>query len=508
MFSLDNAYKVRYNHTMKILAPEKMISIRSAFTRAGYTRTGILEKIRAGDFPSLRAGDIPILMRRTDSGSNLDTLIRLFLVEVPCGKDAVSRAVDPMDMNDWAEAGLITMEGPLVRAAVKVLPFSNLLLAFDLPSMLGTVAGRDYVMGIGASSLTLANLTIRKPSRLTLDLGTGCGLQALLASRHSEKVIAVDINERAVAFAGFNAALNGIENVECRRGDFFGPVGGVEFDLIISNPPYVISPEHDYAYCSAGLDGDELCRKIVREAPALLAEGGFCQVLCNWAESDGRPWMERIRGWVEGGGCDAWAMRSQSRDIASYASTWIRHTESHGRGITRERFEEWMRYYDHMGISGIGSGMITLRRRTGSCTWFRADEAPEKMLGPCGEGILLGFALRDFLEASTDPDLLAARLALSADARLERDCVPSEKGWKDTALRLSLERGLRYSGNIDGIMANFLIACTGQKTLKEALQDTAGGLGESCDSIQGAFMPVVRSLIGQGFLLPVTRSEP
>jgi hypothetical protein len=358
-------------------------------------------------------------------------------VEVPCEKDAVGRAAGTTDLKDWAEAGLISMDGTRVRAAVKVLPFHDLLLAFDLPSMLGTVAGRDYVMGIGASTLTLANLTIRKSSCLTLDLGTGCGLQALLASVHSEKVIAVDINERAVAFAGFNAALNGIGNVECRRGDFFEPVKGEEFDLIISNPPYVISPEHDCTYCSAGLEGDGLCRKIVREAPAMLAQGGFCQVLCNWAEADCRPWTERVRGWVEGSGCDAWAMRSQSRDIASYASTWIRHTESHGRGITMERFEEWMSYYDHLGISGIGSGIVTLRRRTGSCPWFRADVARRRCWAPGGKHPY-GFCLK--ASRVFDDSDCWRRLALSAERQARRVCSPSEKGWK-TRPEAELERG-------------------------------------------------------------------
>jgi hypothetical protein len=508
MFSLDNALNFRYNHIMKVLNPETMKAIRSAFLQAGYTRTGILDRIRAGDFPALKASDIPILMRHTQSGSALDTLIRLFLVEVPCNKDAVSEAVTPMDVSDWAEAGLITMNGSEVSAAVKVLPFNDLLLAFDLPSMLTGDSGRDYVMGLGASTLTLANLTIRKASSLTLDLGAGCGLQALLAGSHSEKVIATDINERAVAFARFNAALNGIENVQCRRGDFFEPVKGVEFDLIMSNPPYVISPEYEYSYCSAGLAGDELCRKIVQEAPALLAEGGFCQVLCNWAEFDGSPWMDRIRGWVEGSLCDAWVMRSQSRDITSYASTWIRHTEPKENGITRERFEKWMRYYDHMGITGIGAGIVTLRRRTGGQNWFRADEAPKKMLGPCGENILMGFALRDFLESSTDSDLLAARFVLSADARLKRVCTPASGGWKDTALKLSLERGFVYSGDIDGVMANFLIACTGQKTLREVLQETAADLGVAPDSISDAFMTMIRPLVEQGFLLPVTARQP
>jgi hypothetical protein len=130
------------------------------------------------------------------------------------------------------------------------------------------------------------------------------------------------------------------------------------------------------------------------------------------------------------------------------------------------------------------------------------------MLGPCGENILMGFALRDFLESSTDSDLLAVRFVLSADARLKRVCTPASGGWKDTALKLSLERGFVYSGDIDGVMANFLIACTGQKTLREVLQETAADLGVAPDSISDAFMTMIRPLVEQGFLLPVTARQP
>ncbi len=492
---------------MKVLSGGKMAGIRKAFLQAGYTRTGILERLGAGDFPSLRSSDIPILLHRTASGDALDTLIRLFLVEAPCDKDAVSEAAAPLPTPDWIEAGLVIVDGDRVRPAVKILPYGDFLLAFDLIGAYGREGSTDFVMGIGASTITLANLTIRSPSRLTLDLGTGCGFQALCAARHSEKIVATDINARALAYARFNAALNDAAAVEFRQGDLFEPVSGLAFDLIVCNPPFVISPETLFTYCDGGMEGDALCRRIVREAPSFLAEGGFCQILCNWAEYDDRDWGEGLKNWVEGSGCDAWVMRSQSRDIVTYASTWIRQKSRDPQGIPQERFEQWMRYYDHLGISSVGSGIITMRRRTDGHPWYRADDAPKKMLGPCGDDILRGFALRDVLESASDADLLETRLILSPDARLERICAPAEEGWKDTSLSLSLVCGLPYTGAIDPVMANFLIACNGTRTLGQVLQDSVPGMDAPSDAVIQALMNIVRSLMERGFLLPAGGGE-
>ena len=174
--------------------PEDYGRLRSILEAAGYTDAGILEVLRVKDFPSIRERDIPLLLRCTNRGTALDTLIRLFLIEVPVDAAAVGKAIQPMELETWVKAGLVRIDGGSVVAGIKLLPFQNLLLAFDLDRRLFSARAQDYVMGIGSSSLTLANLTVRRPARLALDLGTGCGIQALLAARHSDRVLAVDRN--------------------------------------------------------------------------------------------------------------------------------------------------------------------------------------------------------------------------------------------------------------------------------------------------------------------------
>ncbi len=458
-----------YNHNQSLFSfqdPGDFSRLRGVFEKAGYTDKGILEALGVKDVPSIRGSDVPLLIRRTSRGTPLDTLIRLFLIEAPCD-------------------------------------LQNLLVAFDRPRMLQTDLRQNYVMGIGRSTLTLANLTVRRHARLTLDLGTGCGIQAFLAAPHSDRVLAVDRNPRAVQIATFNAKLNGISQVECLEGDFFEPVREKSFDLVIANPPFVISPEMRYIYRDGGMPTDQTGRKIVREVPQFLDEGGYCQILCNWIESAGQDWRERLHGWFEGTGCDVWVMRSESLDAETYASTWIRHTERDEPEEFARRFEGWMAYYEKQGIDAIGAGLITMRRISDRANWFRADDAPEKILGPCGGYILRGFELRDFLETvRDDAALLNTRMRVSPDVRLERQSVPSAEGWVDAVADLHLTRGLAYSGRIDPYVANLVVACNGQRILRDLLANMATSLKVDTGSITSTFCNVVRGLIERGFLLP------
>jgi protein-L-isoaspartate(D-aspartate) O-methyltransferase len=106
-----------------------------------------------------------------------------------------------------------------------------------------------------------------------LEIGTGCGYQALLAAEHAERVVATDISPRALSFAAFNAALNRVGNLELRRGSFFEPVEGERFELVVSNPPYAVSPESRLVYRDAGLPRDEVSALVVRGAAGALRPG-------------------------------------------------------------------------------------------------------------------------------------------------------------------------------------------------------------------------------------------
>lgn len=84
------------------------------------------------------------------------------------------------------------------------------------------VAG-DFVLGVGGAGRTLLSITPRTPVRTALDLGTGCGIQAIALARHCDHVIATDISPRALAFTRANATLNGAHNIETRKAPSSNP---------------------------------------------------------------------------------------------------------------------------------------------------------------------------------------------------------------------------------------------------------------------------------------------
>src|SRR5205807_2605427 len=119
------------------------------------------------------------------------------------------------------------------------------------------------------------------------DLGTGSGALALaLASeRPGWRLIATDVSEEALAVARANATSLALAGVEFRRGDWYEPLAGERFDLIVSNPPYVAADDpamtapalaHEpRAALTPGLEALASLREIVRGAPAHLARAGW-----------------------------------------------------------------------------------------------------------------------------------------------------------------------------------------------------------------------------------------
>lgn len=197
-------------------------------------------------------------------------------------------------------------------------------------------------MGPSDSASLLAGLVIRRGFESVLDVGAGCGYLAFLAAKNNKRVVATDLNPRAAAFVELNARLNGIRNVEVRTGDLFAPVAGERFDLVISNPPFVISPEERLVYLNGGMKADAFCQRMAAEAPAFLSEGGFFQMLCNWVENADIGWQERLHGWFRDGGCDTWVLRSSSTDPVTYAQTWMKAGHYQATEDHDTRLEAWL----------------------------------------------------------------------------------------------------------------------------------------------------------------------
>ena len=193
-------------------------AVRAALLNHDFTADGVLNEIGAEAFAALGRGErvpaLHVLAERDDSA--LIALIRLFLLGEPLPPEAVRRCLP------WSHAhGLGLVEeveqssgGVLVRPVIQVHPYPcdgrDCFVVSDFPlasaAGRGRRAGGDHVVGVGGASVTLATLAPRVAAARALDLGTGCGVQALNLAGHCRSVVATDRNLRALEMASISAA--------------------------------------------------------------------------------------------------------------------------------------------------------------------------------------------------------------------------------------------------------------------------------------------------------------
>jgi release factor glutamine methyltransferase len=146
-----------------------------------------------------------------------------------------------------------------------------------------------------------------------VDVGAGSGAiaVALAVSLLNAHITTIDVSPDALALARENAGRNRVaERVRFLSGDLLEPVAGEQFDLVVSNPPYV--PDADRASLSvevrefepgqalfAGKDGLDVYRRLIPAAYAVLAPGGYIALEIGCGQSEG------VRALLAGGGFEA-----------------------------------------------------------------------------------------------------------------------------------------------------------------------------------------------------------
>ena len=372
--------------------------LRVALTRAGFTYDGVAAALGTTAHTALSRNETTPGLRATTGGSPVETLTRLWLLQasVPVARveDALPDLLDPL-----CAAGLLERSVGEVRARVDVRPYAaddlDLWVASDLtPGLDGrpTRVAPDHVLGISSAATSLAQLTARQPVDRALDLGTGCGVQALHLAAHAQRVVATDVNQRALRLTRFNAELNDVaDRVEVREGSFFEPLAGDRFDLVATNPPFVISPATDerLVYRDSGLPGDRVVEHIVRGVPDVLTERGTAQVLANWMIHRDLGWEERLSGWIHE--CDAWVVQREVVDLPTYVELWLKDAGLHPStgGVDAEdyhrRYDTWLSWFEEQGAEAVGFGWINLRR-VGSDPVVRFEDWPYDVEQPVGAG--------------------------------------------------------------------------------------------------------------------------
>ncbi len=486
--------------SIRLLSDADATELRALLAELGYEESRLTAQCGLAS-PPTRA-DIARFMHETRAADALAVLARVFLGGIAAPGAAARRAWPARLVELCVDAGLLeAREGLLVPAAL-IVPRGTLLLASDALATLGGSHAREFVPPASThAASTLLNLTIRERLTTALDLGTGCGVQALAAAAHCEHVVAVDLNPCATAYAEFNARLNGFANVECRTGDFFAPVEGQRFDLIVSNPPFVPGPHQQFTYRDSDRELDEVCRDVARQAAAHLNEGGYCQMLCEWVEVEGEPWRQRIEDWLGGLGCDAWVLRSPSRAPADYARIRLAEVStSAGQGAGQE-YAEWLDYFEARRVVAVHAGAFVLRRRSGR-NWLHFHPLAQDVTEPAGAAVLASLAACDFVAAHQDePAFLAAKLSPATGLHIQQERVYREGAWKPGPISASLPGPLAMEAEIDPATAALIADCDGRRPVAECLARLAADTGADRQALTSAALPALRLLVERGFLV-------
>ncbi len=448
----------------------------------------------------------PILRALGARDDALATLGRLWVLGMPQPADAVAAALPRLGVTGAVALGLARVDGETVHPEALIRPQSFVdadgvgewWIASDLDEIaLGTSLPADHVLGVGGASRTLAELIVPVPVARALDLGTGCGIQALLVSRHADEVIATDISARALAFAELNAQLNGVHNIEFRLGSLFEPVVGEAFDLVVSNPPFVITPRvsdvPEYEYRDGGLVGDALVEEFLRRVPRHLAPGGIAQLLGNWESRARAGGLDRVRSWIDDD-LDAWVIQREELTPLGYAELWIRDGGTLPRDAQFTRLlSAWLDDFAERGVTAVGFGYILLRRTAGRP--LRRFETLTQPVSNLGRALGAGLAAHDALA-----DGIPRRLTVAPDVTEARHLMPGEDD--PSVIELRQGGGFGRTIAVDSALAGFVGACDGELTAVQIIGALADLFDVPLADLRADLEPRIRRLVLDGFLLP------
>ena len=482
--------------------------VAAAFRALDYRVDAVVDLIGAEAHTALaRNSTVPAVRALGHRDDPLALLTRLWLLQQPVPRTPLEAAL-PGLVEPLVDAGILSPSpgSGHVSALVDLRPYAGddgeFWVAADLTPNLDTQVRPirpDHVLGVSAASSSLAQLTLRRPVGRALDLGTGCGVQSLHLARHADQVVATDLLPRALDLAAITFALNGI-TVDLRPGDLYAPVAGEAYDLIVTNPPYVMAPpgETRLTYREGGQPGDALVERVVVEGARHLAEGGVLQVLGSWAHISGEDWADRVAGWVDRTGCDAHVVQREVLDPYAYVEIWLADGGLTGAPAYAARYAEWCDYFDRLGIEAVGLGWLTLRRAGRSVPDVRIEEWPHPVEQPIAPALGAGLDAVDRLATTTDAEILSTRWRLVDDVIQETTGRPGAADPEHVVFRQ--QRGFRRAVALDTATAGILGACDGELTLGQITDSVATLLQADPGALARGTVDRVRTLVGEGWL--------
>ena len=540
--------------------PEQAASLRADLADSGWGVEAVAALLgEAADAALRREIRLPALraVRAALAGgaapSPVAVLTALFMLGDPVPATALDAALPRTTAAGATAIGLVGEpdETGCVRALVDLRPHEAVddagevrwWVASDLGELVtGRALAPDHVLGVGGAGLTLAGLTPRRRVGTALDLGCGCGIQTLYLLRHAEHVVATDISARALAFTAFNAALAGVSvtgapgagsdiapssgldsevdvasesgsdagRLELLRGSLLEPVAGRRFDLIASNPPFVLTPP---AVREAGLPlmeyrdaGGPILPGLVAGLAEHLEPGATAVMLGNWEHRGTSSWREAVAAWLPEG-LDAWILERELQDPVEYATMWLRDG-----GLTPERdpeafdaaLEAWIDDFEARDVRGVGFGYLIVHRpRRPREPWRLLEEVTTSGQGVLGPHVAEVLEVRERLAGLDDEAVGDLRPLLAPDVTEERHLIPGAA--EPTVILLRQGGGLGRTLQASTAVAALAGVADGELSVGQVASAVAA-LSElnaaDAAALRAEMVDAARHLLTTGFLHP------
>ncbi|MBN4926374.1 class I SAM-dependent methyltransferase [Hoyosella rhizosphaerae] len=479
--------------------------LRTAFERHEYNSDTLVTVLGPAGLAALDRGEPAPIRRACRNAGHLGTLISLFILGDPVPVAEAAEALAPLSVDGATESGYIRVDGDEVTALWDIRPLdtgngTRWMISDHDGSLRPRTVRPDHVLGVGAASLSLLRATPTEPVQTVLDIGTGCGVQALHAATYAQDVTATDISERSLMVTAAASALNDIP-IDLLHGSWFEPVSGRTFDQIVANPPFVVSgPSVELTYRDSGLELDGASEIMVRESLEHLNPGGTAILLASWIHQSGHDWRSRVASWLPDHGVDAWFVQRDIADLELYVSTWLRDADVDLRTAAGQaRQEQWREALHDQNVDAIGFGFVYLRH-TNSPSDILCEDLTQAFEDPLGDEALAYFQRVAWLR---DHDVLNATYQLNPAVVLEKVLTPGSEGWQPYVTRIHRGDGPRWQHEIDDLGAMVLAGVRPDGLpLNELLELAAAAVGEDSKAIVEHGVQLAQGLIRHGILIP------
>ncbi|MEM7155755.1 MAG: methyltransferase [Myxococcota bacterium] len=303
------------------------------------------ERVAPHMLPAVRNPMVQWSLRRLERPAAL--LARLFLYGDDVDGSMLAMVFPEALIGRLREYGMLRQVDGGWRGNMRLCPIAGLWIGSDELHR----RDEDPVMGPGPTTIALARAIPENPGRV-LDVGCGAGTLALIAaSRGAKEAVGVDVLPRAAAWSRFNAALNELP-IELHTGDLTVPVKDRQFDLVVSQPPFVVAPPEvkTATYLHGGAMGDEVAMRLIGELPGILAPAGEARLIFESATRPESPLWQRVQG-AHGSSEIAqllFVARGSSPNILALGSA-----ASHHPALDDAYARDAQAYRDHLQAQGI-----------------------------------------------------------------------------------------------------------------------------------------------------------